>query len=355
MSKIPNQSSVLADIDQICTAAYKSISIRSSRDSLYVSPCCTVNPGMLTTGSIDFEKHSLLEQTRTSWTQREVPKDCQWCKNVENQGYPSVKDGMNQEMLRHYELGRLPMPTTWDDIYKPELIRMDYWVGDGCNLACVTCGPENSSLWRQILNYPRSDQRIIRNNFWDKIDMSKLLEIHIHGGEPLLSREHAEFIQIVPNKHLVSLVYNTNGTIRPGQEVLDAWKEYRNVSIHFSFDDIGNRFEYLRWPGRWDQALDTFEFILNNVDSNTYITINMVESMLNSPHLHEIKSWWRLNYPTDKHNHDIQVECTLAGGNWGPTDRARDYWVKILDLRDQQYGQGWRELFPLAIPTVMHD
>lgn len=79
MTTFPIKSDVIAEIDQICLAAYKSVSITSQGDSLYVSPCCAIQPGMLTTGEIEFEKHELLEQIRTSWKNREIHDECRQC------------------------------------------------------------------------------------------------------------------------------------------------------------------------------------------------------------------------------------------------------------------------------------
>jgi sulfatase maturation enzyme AslB (radical SAM superfamily) len=345
---------ILKDVDQVCLSAFKSISIKSNGDSLYVGPCCVVEPGMLTTQGIDFEKHELLEQIRESWKHGEVYSECQRCKQLEAAGLPNAKTGMDSTIKDYYTSGRTPPATSWDDIYKPDLLRMDYWVGDMCNLACVTCGPKNSSLWRQILQYPKSQQKITTNNFWDKVDFSKLLDVHIHGGEPFLSREHVEFIQAIPNKHKVGLAYNTNGTVRPSSQVFEIWQEYNRVNLDFSFDDIGDRFEYLRWPAKWDQALDTFNYILNKIGPNSSINIYIVDSVLNNPYLLEIKDWWKNNYPTDAYNQPIRVEIIPAGGNWGVADLSKDWWLETLDIRDQQYTQGWRDLFPKSINNVLH-
>ena len=340
------------DLDQTCLAAYKSISITSQGDSLYVSPCCTIQPGMLTTGDIDFEKHELLVQIRTAWQSEEIHNECRRCTQLEDRGLPSTRQYINQGIQHYYAKGQAQIPTTSDELFKPELLRMDYWVGDMCNLACVTCGPENSSMWRQILGYPKSKQRISTNNFWKKIDFSKITDIHIHGGEPFLSRDHVEFIQAIPNKHRINLVYNTNGTVRPGPEVFEVWREFRHIEMKFSFDDLNDRFEYLRWPAKWGHALETFEFILSNISDNSRIGLFVVESMLNSPYMDEIKTWWQQNYPVDKHNQDIQFDTVIAAGSWGPADTAEDYLLKTLALRNHQYGQDWRDLFPKAVANI---
>lgn len=347
-----NTTSNKLDIDQTCLAAYKSISITSQGDSLYVSPCCSIQPGMLTTGDIDFEKHELLVQIRTAWQNGEIHNECRRCTQLEDRGLPSSRQTINQGIQEYYTEGRANRPTTRDEIFKPEILRMDYWVGDMCNLACVTCGPDNSSMWRQILGYPKSKQKISANNFWNKVDFGKITDIHIHGGEPFLSRDHVEFIQAIPDKHRINLVYNTNGTVRPGPEVFEAWREFRHIEMKFSFDDLGNRFEYLRWPAKWDQALETFEFILSNISSNSRIGLFVVESMLNSPYMDEIKIWWQQNYPVDKYKQAIQFDTVIAAGSWGPADTAKDYLLKTLALRNYQYGKDWRELFSKSVEAI---
>lgn len=352
MNTFPNESSIQTDIDRTCMAAYKSISITSKGDSLYVSPCCSIQPGMITTGDIDFENHELLTQIRTSWQNGEIHNECQRCTQLEDRGLPSVRQTINQSIQEYYTEGRANRPTTRDEIFKTEILRMDYWVGDMCNLACVTCGPDNSSMWRQILGYPKAKQKISANNFWNKIDFSKIADIHIHGGEPFLSRDHVEFIQAIPDKHRINLVYNTNGTVRPGPEVFEVWREFRHIELMFSFDDLGDRFEYLRWPAKWDQSLETFEFILSNMSPNSRIGLFVVESILNAPYMDEIRAWWQQNYPVDKHDRPIQFNSVIAGGYWGSSDFAGEYSLKTLALRNQQYGKNWRDLFSKSVSTV---
>ena len=349
-----NSSDTPPNFDQICLAAFKSISIRSRGDSLYVAPCCGIDPGKLTTEKLDFETHSLLEEIRDDWKNSRWHNDCKTCDYAEQNGKRSTRVALNNGIVELYHKGYATMPTTWEEVYKRDILRMDYWIGDMCNLACLTCGPPNSSLWRQILGYTVDKQKITTNRFWDQIDLSKLVDVHIHGGEPFLSKEHTEFVQAVPNKKQVNLVYNTNGTVRPNQKVFDAWKEYNHVNLHFSFDAIGKQFEYLRWPAQWDQALETFEYIMENLEHNSCIVIYMVESVLNYHYIEEFKSWWNKNYPTDKHGHPITIDVATAYGGWGPwaLDDFRLDYVEKLKFRDDQYGHSWRKLFPKSIDTV---
>jgi hypothetical protein len=142
--------------------------------------------------------------------------------------------------------------------------------------------------------------------------------------------------------------------VRPSPQVFEIWQEYNRVNLDFSFDDIGDRFEYLRWPAKWDQALDTFNYILNKIGPNSSINIYIVDSVLNNPYLTEIKDWWKNNYPTDAYNRPIRVDIIPADGNWGVADLSKDWWLKTLDIRDQQYTQGWRDLFPKSIANVLY-
>ena len=131
-----------------------------------------------------------------------------------------------------------------------DLLRLDYWTGDLCNLACVICGPQNSSVWKQQLNIPINRRINSVNDFWTNLDLTKIKFVHFNGGEPLLSKEHVKFLHAFPNKEQVTLNYNTNGTILPGKELNDLWLQFKLVQLDFSIDDIGDRFEYQRWPAK---------------------------------------------------------------------------------------------------------
>ena len=180
----------------ICYDAYKNINLVTNQSNLEVSSCCLIPTTPSTT--INFYNSEQLIRVRQSWNKNEFPEECAICKEEEAQHRLSRRQGVN----KWYEDNNCANTTV-------ELIRLDFWTGDTCNLRCAICGPNNSSSWKQELNFPKELKKVSSNVFWKKLDLSSLQYIHFTGGEPLLNKEHVNFLHAIPDKNKVYLNYNT--------------------------------------------------------------------------------------------------------------------------------------------------
>jgi len=136
-----------------------------------------------------------------------------------------------------------------------------------CNLACRICGPWASSSW--VTEEKKIDPNTTATVFdWhtnpahidDLYEYSKNAKvIHIIGGEPFLTsfKEHLVYLNKfidANNSNDISLHYTTNGTIFPDEKYINVWKKFKQVEIQISIDDTGRRFEYNRWPAKWNKV-----------------------------------------------------------------------------------------------------
>ena len=153
-----------------CIDAFKNLNIVTQGNSLNISPCCFSNPKPATT--IDFINDPYLAEVRMQWNSGVYPDACRECKKSEDSNIASRRQGSNQWYADHgYNNNTV------------ELIRLDYWVGDLCNLRCAICSPHNSSAWKEELKHPVKTVSV--NRLWQKLDLSKLKFVHFNGGEPL--------------------------------------------------------------------------------------------------------------------------------------------------------------------------
>ena len=224
-----------------CIDVFKNLNISIVQNQLAVSPCCLTAPQP--TDQIQFYNNQYLNQFRMEWKTGKFPSACESCQHAEESNGTSRRTGSNQWYQDH---------GYYNDTV--ELIRLDYWTGDLCNLACAICGPHNSSSWKQELNLPVTLKKVVVNTTWKSLDLSALQFVHFNGGEPLLSKEHVDFLQNIPNKNQVHLNYNTNGTILPSTELLALWKKFKLVQLDFSIDDVGEQFEFQRYPAEWNDV-----------------------------------------------------------------------------------------------------
>jgi hypothetical protein len=101
---------------------------------------------------VDFKQDPYLNQIRNDWNNNQYPTACQACQQSEARGQTSRRSGSNQWYQDHNLVNN-----------QVELVRMDYWTGDQCNLSCVICGPDWSSSWKQELNFEKQNQRAVIN------------------------------------------------------------------------------------------------------------------------------------------------------------------------------------------------
>lgn len=123
-----------------------------------------------------------------------------------------------------------------------------------CNLACRICNSAFSSKWWTIENPGKSVELgydIDINNL--DLDLSELEEIKIVGGEPMMAKQHDQFLELVvsQSKKPVTLIYYTNGTVFPSQRIIDYWRKMHHVYINISIDGLGRTNDYQRPGSQW--------------------------------------------------------------------------------------------------------
>ena len=318
-----------------CIDIFKNINIVVQQNSLVLSPCC-ISPTRRAE-SIDFENNEYLVGLRQEINNGKFPLACSSCKNAEDLGMSSRRQGSNA-WYKNHDLANTIV----------ELVRMDYWTGDTCNLACVICGPNNSSVWKQELGLPVDLKKAVSNQFWKTLDLSKIRFIHFNGGEPLLSKEHVKFLHAIEHKDQVHITYNTNGTILPSEELLNLWKQFQLVQLDFSIDDVGPRFEYQRFPAKWDQITSNLQWYIDNAPHNCMFAVNTSVGVLNHSNLHLLTEWLQENFHTTRFTDPIEYRHQLTIGTFAlkDADKRKSRIIATLDSIDQRRNTNWLVTFP---------
>ena len=271
------------------------------------------------------------------WKTGKFPSACESCQHAEESNGTSRRTGSNQWYQDH---------GYYNDTV--ELIRLDYWTGDLCNLACAICGPHNSSSWKQELNLPVTLKKVVVNTTWKSLDLSALQFVHFNGGEPLLSKEHVDFLQNIPNKNQVHLNYNTNGTILPSTELLALWKKFKLVQLDFSIDDVGEQFEFQRYPAEWNDVSFKLQWFIDNCPGNCMFAVNTTVSVLNYNNLDKLINWVKQNFYRSKFTDPIEHRYQSATGilSVNNINKQPGKIIEYLDSLDQRRGTKWKHLFP---------
>lgn len=275
--------------NKFCKALSNAVSFRlpGEANTLTFNPCCLYDVYLPFHPTV-FKKY------RKIFTEadKEYLPECSKCKLKEKTH--GIKDtqrhSFNQQIPNDIE----------DDIYKLEIV-----LDTTCNAACIQCGTDQSSLWRN--EYAKRDKNyihiqpesqidrnieVIKNN----VDLQKVKRFHFWGGEPLLTDTHLKFIRELDDLSSVYLHYTTNGSIFPDDETLDLWSKCKEVIIGVSADGVGDRFHYCRWPLKWDKWASNAIRFKNETPVNVRYHVNYCVMPMNAYYTDEMDNWLNENF-----------------------------------------------------------
>ena len=295
--------------------------------------CCCLHEGKEVTTPDDIWNDPYLKSIRAKFDHDEIPHECKPC--VEQEKHTDGRSSRRLDSNKNWEtyMGKFEDYLDNDAPYK-----LDFWTGNICNLACATCAADDSSLWATIQKrkWPNKvifgkNQKLFHRNINPKdytykqesipnINYKNLEWVHFNGGEPLLTNTHFELLNNIPKEQRknVILEYNTNGTIRVDIND-DKWKifqEFRSINMTFSIDGIGETFEYLRWPAKWEKVKDNVDHWVNQIlayewNTTYYImaSFNIVKSVYNYDKIDETINYINNRWVNPiKQKHDIRGE-----------------------------------------------
>jgi sulfatase maturation enzyme AslB (radical SAM superfamily) len=151
--------------------------------------------------------------------------------------------------------------TNWSPESNTQTFFYDIRYSNKCNLACIGCNPEESSLWAKELkvdidNYPL-------NFTIDELLSAK--KIYLAGGEPLIIDEFINLIKCVAEKDVQpEVVINTNLTSIT-EDLQKSLSKIKNLTLTVSIDGYESVNEYHRWPLKWTKLLDNLQWIRKNI------------------------------------------------------------------------------------------
>tara|TARA_Y100001938_G_C8092100_1_gene435653 strand:+ start:2452 stop:3657 length:1206 start_codon:yes stop_codon:yes gene_type:complete len=145
---------------------------------------------------------------------------------------------------------------------------LDLRFGNLCNFKCRMCGPDASTSWYRDSNssYSKTIDHYTNNDIiWEDIPniIPNLTDIYFAGGEPFIQDGHYKLLQLLidsPYAKNINLQYNSNLSYNKFKKfnLLEMWKNFKDVSIWPSIEGYKSHAEYSRKGLNWN----TFE---NNV------------------------------------------------------------------------------------------
>ena len=276
-----------------CSAFWKHLCIRPNSK---VVPCCLYqdnkSPVLLEKDMNETINHSNFITLREKSLNNEKNLGCQKCYDKEESGRSSLRMDMNKNYPIDFK--NTSIESNPDDIETAE-----FFIGDVCNLKCVMCHPSLSSSWRE--DYVKLGGELSKRSEYDPNlellvgKLTSLTYLKFVGGEPFLAEKHIGILKSIEkiSRENVTLEYNTNTTVRPFDELLECWKNFKKVNIRLSIDGHGTVNEFVRYPTKWTQIESNMKYFtaLSELYPNINVEVLCTVNSYNVGQLDEFLSW----------------------------------------------------------------
>lgn len=273
----------------LCIVPYSQIFLRP--DGQY-RDCCSSSPQIL-----KFEKNfndwwsgETMTTLRNSVSENSLPKNCERCSQHESSTGQSMRVTVNKENQNFNLSSKLPN-------------RYQIGFGNLCNLGCWSCEESLSSVIQEekrklgILPITHVDPIIKFNKAWPSLRDSMLASykehdeilINIYGGEPTISKEFVEFLELLVEQKLSSRtrieMFTNCHSPKPGFQKLLSNNDWAHITILASIDAVGSAGEWIRYGSDWNSVYKNF---LGFNELADYLEIQCTLSVLNAKHLPEL-------------------------------------------------------------------
>ena len=353
------------------------------------------------------------------------PKRCRNCYDAEEstKGLVSWGNSSNTGRSKRQRVIKITAPSipeyvTYDkaDRYTLEdgavtskVVNLHLRFGNLCNMKCIMCSPQHSSLWYDDwldINYYNGENVYKFGKFktyqltkdkhnrlsmdipkwyetdiwWDRVRevSSRLRYIYFTGGEPFLVPAMHEMLDyLIDNDYAgdIQLRFDTNLSVI-NSKLIDKLKKFKNILMCVSIDEVGERYELIRFPGKFDNLISNIKILQDNGVEIHYIStcvgiasiysmirVNAVAKDLNIPTEYrflEGPSWLDLRHLPKSAKLEIIEKYKDAGVDdndqkWLKaminllTKYMNEYdvsklkeFVRVMDILDENRGTNWR-------------
>jgi organic radical activating enzyme len=209
---------------------------------------------------------------------------------------------------------------------------LDLRFGNLCNYKCVTCGPWYSDKWyEEYQAFNEKDHfpwngKIIKitgerlgtgmvgdrdvpwwesDIWWKRFDnaLPTLRHIYFTGGEPMLIKSHVTMLERIveagiANEFVIELDTNLSAL---NDRILNLWPHFKRVELRISLDDVGSKYEVMRFPGQWDIFDDNVAKIVQRKMPNVELLLTSCITPLNVFDVFDIEQYSKIRLGKDAH------------------------------------------------------
>ena len=139
-----------------------------------------------------------------------------------------------------------------------------------CNLSCRYCNTHDSSEWRRLSGMPieKVDRDYTESLFQEiKNNKNNINSLYLLGGEPLMQKHNEQLLSIIDSTTKIDVL--TNGSVRlDNNKIYNLLKKFPNVYWNLSFDNVSDRFEYVRHGADWELFKNNVRTLIEDFGKN---------------------------------------------------------------------------------------
>ena len=272
-----------------CAAPWRGLHINPRGD---VKTCCAGNPNLL--GNLNSQhideilNGAIMADVRASIAQGKPHDYCSNCVKAERFGADSERQWHNNVNPN------FDYTSAGTQYHYPVIVDVRW--NTTCNLSCNYCDPSASSKWSALKQVPfKSGSRPYYEQVCDFIEQhhAHIHEVALVGGEPLLLPENERLLDVIPESAIVTLITNMNVDLEKNK-IFKKLAQRKKVGWSMSFDNTGERFEYVRYGGSWTMLQNNLAIVKDLMKNNGHWGgIHAVYNIYNATRLRELKEFAR--------------------------------------------------------------
>jgi MoaA/NifB/PqqE/SkfB family radical SAM enzyme len=357
-------------MNNFCRYLSNGYRFESGGADLTYSPCCWFKRRIKIVDNPNFDQEKEEVSKINDWV-----NDCSACRQIERSGVY----GKQSPRLRSFSV------ISDDSIPENVPAWVELTIDTTCNAACVICSPQHSTTWtKQQIKFgvktiheapdlvdPLHWLEIIKNKF----TLKYIRKVSFLGGEPFESPIPIEFLKLLKtlNNGLsqVGVHFQTNGSLKPNDELLSLMAECARIRFNISLDGVGERFEFMRYPLKWERIENTIDFMKTKNLPQFKFSLLATLTPINAWYYDEIEKWAATRFTPEelgplKPNRcigkmdlnatprELRLAIVRKYGMSHPVSKMfsnlefRDYksCIEYLDWLDTKRKTDWRNTFP---------
>lgn len=270
-----------------CAAPWRGLHINPRGD---VKTCCAGDPNML--GNLN--EHTI-EEILASPTMQEIRATIKsgephaYCYNcVKAERYGRSERNWHNDVNPDFDITQAGILE-----HHPTLIDVRW--NTTCNLSCNYCAEACSSKWADLKGIPvKSGARPYYEQVCDYLEQHRdsIREVALVGGEPLLLKENERLLDVIPNTATITLITNLSVDLE-SNKIFKKLSDRKQVGWSLSFDNVGSRFEYVRYGSTWNKLLHNLDLIQDLMKQGHWGGIHAVYNIYNATRLVEFTEFAR--------------------------------------------------------------